>query len=121
MSSIRMPKQSRRKENANKFHAQTPVGDEISAHNNIGAGLTVENFNFNRKMVCQHHITVDLEHRLLGLGESQMVDEDTVPTECVHRKTCPRPSGVAMAREERSGYTYRHIPDFRYLKSAQFT
>ena len=41
-------------------------------------------------MVFQHHVTVDLEHRLLGLGERRPVNEDTVPV----------PSGVAMAREE---------------------
>ena len=53
-------------------------------------------------MVCQHHVTVDLEHRLLGLGESQLVDEDTVPIEFVYRKKSPGPSSVAMAHEERS-------------------
>ena len=36
---------------------------------NIGADHTVKKFNFNRKMVCQHHVTIDLEHRLLGFGE----------------------------------------------------
>ena len=69
---------------------------------NIGAGHTVETFNFNRKMVCQHHVTIDLEHRLLGLGERRLLNKDTVPTGFVHRKKSPGPSGVAMAREERS-------------------
>ena len=50
----------------------------------------------------QHHVTVDLEHRLLGLGEKRLVNENTVSTEFVHRTKSPGPSGVAMAREERS-------------------
>ena len=32
-------------------------------------------------MVCQHHVIVDLEHRLLGLGERRLA-----PTEFVNRK-----------------------------------
>ena len=59
-------------------------------------------------MVCKHHVTVNLEHRLLGLGERQLVNKDTVPTEFVHRKKSPGLSGVAMpmAREERSRKMY---------------
>ena len=94
---------SERKEifpNANKFHAKRELA--MKCLHNIGAGHTVERFNFNRKMVCQHHATVDLEHRLLGLGERRLVNEDTVRTECVNRKNSPGPSGVAMACEERS-------------------
>ena len=78
---------SERKEifpNANKFHAKRELA--MKCLHNIGAGHTVERFNFNRKMVCQHHVTVDLEHRLLGFGERRLVNENTVPTECVHRK-----------------------------------
>ena len=60
---------------------------------NIGTGHTVEKFNFNRKMVCQDHVTIDLEHRLLGLGERRLLNEDTVPTECVHRTKSPGPKG----------------------------
>ena len=37
-------------------------------------------------MVCQHHVIVDLEHRLLGLGERRLVNEDIAPTEFVNRK-----------------------------------
>ena len=75
---------------------------------NIGAGHTVERFNFNRKMVYQHRVTFDLEHRLLRLGERRLVNEDTVPTEFVRRKKCPGPSSVARAREERSRKTDEH-------------
>ena len=92
---------SERKEifpNANKFHAKRELA--MKWLHNIGAGHMVENFNQN--MVCQHHVTVDLEHRLLGLGERRLVNEDTVPTVFVHRKKSPGPSSVAMAREERS-------------------
>ena len=32
-------------------------------------------------MVCQDHVTVYLEHRLPGLGERQLLNEATVPTE----------------------------------------
>ena len=94
---------SERKEifpNANKFHAKRELA--MKCLHNIGAGHTVEKFYFNRKMVCQHHVTVDLEHRLLGLGEKRLVNEDTVPTEFVNRKKSLGLSGVAMAREERS-------------------
>ena len=62
----------------------------------------MDKFNLNRIMVCQHHINIGLEHRLLRLDERQLVNEDTVPTEFVHRKNTPESSGVAMAREERS-------------------
>ena len=54
---------------------------------NIGAGqITVEKVNFNRKLVCQYHVIVDLEHELLGLGERR---RDIVPTEFVNRKKSP--------------------------------
>ena len=69
------------------------VGDEMAGH-------TVEKFNLNRNMVCQHHVTIDLEHRLLGLGERRLVNEDTVPTEFVQREKSSGPSSVALACEE---------------------
>ena len=75
---------------------------------NIGAGHTVEKFNFNRKMVCQHHVIVDLEHRLLGLGIRRQVNEDIAPTEFINRKKSPGPSSVAMACEERSRKRDKH-------------
>ena len=78
--------------NANKFHAKRKLA--MKWLHNI--------FNFNRKMVCQDHVTIDLEHRLLGLGERQLVDDDTVSTEFVHRKKSAGPSSVAVAHEERS-------------------
>ena len=83
-----------------KVHAKRKLA--MKWVHNIGAGHVVDKFNFNRNMVCQHHVTVDLEHRLLGLGERRLVNEDTVPTVFVHRKKRPGPSSVAMAREERS-------------------
>ena len=75
MSSIRMPKQSKRRvgerkeifPNANKFSAKRVLA--MKWLHNIGTGHTVEKFNFNLKMVCQDHVTIDLEHMLLGLGE----------------------------------------------------
>ena len=99
MSSIRMPKQSRRKvskrkvicPNANTFPANRKLG--MKWLHNIGPGHTVEKFNFNRKMVCQDHVTVDLEHRLLGLGERRLLNKDTVPTEFVQRRKSPGPKG----------------------------
>ena len=53
---------------------------------NIGTSHTVETFNFNRKMVCHDHVTVDMEHRLPGLSERRLLNEATVPTEFVQRK-----------------------------------
>ena len=92
-----MPNQSRkrvseRKEisaNANKLSAKWELA--MKWLHNIGTGHTVENFNFNRNMVCQDHVTVDLEHRLLGLDERQLLNEDTNPTEFVHRTISPVP------------------------------
>ena len=75
---------------------------------NTGAGHSVEKINFNREMVCQHHVIVDLEHRLLGLGERRLVNEDIVPTEFVNRKKSPGPNSVAMVREERSRKRDKH-------------
>ena len=70
---------------------------------NIGTSHTVETFNFNRKMVCQDHVTVDVEHRLPGLGERRMLNEATVPTEFVHRTKSSGPKRrVGIAREEGS-------------------
>ena len=88
MSSIRMPKQSRRRvserkeifPNANKFHAKCELA-----------------------MKWLH-----MEHRLLGLGERRLLNKDTVPTEFVHRKKSLGPSGVAMACEERSRKRDKH-------------
>ena len=70
---------------------------------NIGTSHTVETFNFNRKMVCQDHVTVDMEHRLPGLGERRLLNEATVPTEFVHRTKSWGPKRrVGVAREEGS-------------------
>ena len=66
---------SERKEifpNTNTFHPKRELA--MKWLHNIGAGHTVEKFNFNRKMVCQHHAIVDLEHRLLELGERRQVN-----------------------------------------------
>ena len=94
--------------NTNKFHPKRELA--MKWLHNIGAGHTVEKFNFNRKMVCQHHVIVDLEHRLLGLGERRLVNEDIAPTEFVNRKKSPGPSNVAMpmACEERSRKRDKH-------------
>ena len=99
MSRIRMPKQSKRRvserkeifPNANNFSAKRELA--MKWLHNIGTGHTVEKFNFNRKMVCQDHVTIDLEHRLLGLGERRLLNEGTVPTEFVHRTKSPGPKG----------------------------
>ena len=99
MSSIRMPKQSKRRvserkqifPNANKFSTKRELAMKWLL--NIGTGHTVEKFNFNRKMVCQDHVTIDLEHRLLGFGERRLLNEGTVPTEFVHRMKSPGPKG----------------------------
>ena len=99
MSSIRMPKQSKRRvserkeifPNANKFSAKRELA--MKRLHNIGTGHTVEKFNFKRKMVCQDHVTIDLEHRVLGLGESRLLNEGTVPTEFVHRTKSSGPKG----------------------------
>ena len=99
MSSIRMPKQSKRRvserkeifPNANKFSAKRKLA--MKWLHNIGTGHTVEKLNFNRKKVCQDHVTIDLEHRLLGLGERRLLNEGTVPTEFVHRMKSPWPKG----------------------------
>ncbi|KAK2177520.1 hypothetical protein NP493_584g00011 [Ridgeia piscesae] len=90
--------------NAKKFPAKRELA--MKWLHNIGTGHTVEKFNFNRKMVCEDHFTVDsfkvdLENRLLRLVERRLLKEDAVPTEFVHRTKSPGPIG-AMAREERS-------------------
>ena len=70
---------------------------------NTSTSHTVETFNFNRKMVCQDHVTVDMEHRLPGLGERRLLNEATVPTEVVHRTKSSGPKRrVGVAREEGS-------------------
>ena len=99
MSSIRMPNQSRRRvserkesfPNANKFSAKRELA--MKWLHDIGTGHTVEKFNFKRKMVCRDHVTIDLEHRLLGLGERRLLNEGTVPIEFVHRTKSPGPKG----------------------------
>ena len=99
MSSIRMPRQSKRRvserkeifPNANKFSAKCELA--MKRLHNIGTCHTVEKFNFNRKMVCQDHVTIDLEHRVLGLGERRLLNEGTVPTEFVHRTKSSGPKG----------------------------
>ena len=54
-------------------------------------------------MVCQDHVTVYMEHRLPGLGERQLLNEATVPTEFMRKTKSPRPKRrVGVAREERS-------------------
>ena len=70
---------------------------------NIGTSHTVETFNFNRKMVCQDNVTVDMEHRLPGLGERRLLNEAAVPTEFVHRTKSSGPKRrVGVAREKGS-------------------
>ena len=107
MSSIRMSKEGRRRvserkeifPNANKFSTKRELA--MKWLHSIGTGHTVKTFNFNRKMVCQDHVTVDLEHRLPGLGERRLLNEATVPTEFVHRTKSPGPKRrVGVAREE---------------------
>ena len=90
--------------NAKKFPAKRELA--MKWLHNIGTGHTVEKFNFNRKIVCEDHFTVDsfkvdLENRLLGLVERRLLKEDAVPTEFVHRTNSSGRSG-AMAREARS-------------------
>ena len=61
MSTEKQSRVNERKEifpNANKFHPKYELA--MKSLHNIGAGHTVEKFNFNRKMVCQHHVIVDL-------------------------------------------------------------
>ena len=102
---MRMSKEGRRRvrerkeicPNANKISTKPAVegrvGDQINDKwlHNIDTSHTVETFNFNRKMVCQDHVTVDMEHRLPVLGERRLLNEATVPTEFVHRtKSCTR-------------------------------
>ena len=65
---------------------------------NTSTSHTVETFNFNRKMVCQDHVTVDMEHRLPGLGERRLLNEATVPTEVVHRKFGAEAKGRCCTR-----------------------
>ena len=99
MSSIQMPKQSRRRvserkesfPNANKFSAKRELA--MKWLHNIGTGHIVDKFNFNQKMVCQEHVTIDLEHRLVGLGERRLLNEGTVPIEFVYRTKSPGPKG----------------------------
>ena len=91
MSSIRMPNQSKRRvserkesfPNANNFSAKRELA--MTLLHNICTRHTVETFNFNRKVVCQDHVTIDLKHRLLGLGERRLLNE------CVHRTKSPGP------------------------------
>ena len=99
MSSIRMTKQSRRRvserkeifPNANKFSAKRQLA--MKWLHNIGTGHTVGKCNFYREMVSQDHVTVDLEHRLLGLCKRRLLNEATVPTEFVHITKIPGPKG----------------------------
>ena len=46
-------------------------------------------------MVCQDHVTVDIEHRLPGLGERRLLNEATVPTE-FERKVRSRSEGLVL-------------------------
>ena len=107
-----MPRQSKRRvserkeisPNANKFSAKRELA--MKWLHNIGTGHTVEKFNFNWKMVCQDHVTIDLEHRLLGLGERRLLKLPSTVLSllnlCTERKVRGRRVGVVMAREERS-------------------
>ena len=52
-------------------------------------------------MVCQAHVTVDLEHRLLGLGERRLLDEATVPSEFVHRTNTSGPKAKGRCCKRR--------------------
>ena len=62
---------------------------------NIGTSHTVETFHFNRKMVCQDHVTVDMEHRLPGLGERRLLNEAILSplNLCTERKVRGRSEG----------------------------
>ena len=90
--------------NANKFSAKRELA--MKWLHNIGMGHTVEKFNFNWKMVCQDHVTIDLEHMLLGLGERRLLKLPSTVLSllnlCTERKVRGRRVGVVMAREERS-------------------
>ena len=86
--------------NANKFSAKHELA--MKWLHNIGMGHTVEKFNFNRKMVCQDHVTVDLEHRLLGLVERRLLNKFKLLSPlnlCTERKV--RGQRVGVAHEER--------------------
>ena len=65
---------------------------------NIGMSHTVETFNFNRKMVCQDHVTIDMEHRLPGLGERRLLNEAILSTLnlCTERKVRGRSEGSVL-------------------------
>ena len=108
---MRMSKEGRRRvrerkeicPNANKLSTKPAVEEQLAIKwlHNIGTSHTVETFNFSRKMVCQDHVTVDMEHRLPGLGERRLLNEATVPTEFVHRTKSSGPKRrVGVAREE---------------------
>ena len=49
-------------------------------------------------MVCQDHVTVYLEHRLPGLGERQLLNEATVPTEFVGKTKSGAEGSVLQAK-----------------------
>ena len=101
-----MPKQSRRSVSERKeifsksqsIPCETQVGDEMSPQYKFGSYCGKIQFKLEQWFAS----TVDLEHRLLELDERQLVTEDTVHIEYVHRKKSPGPSGVDMAGEERS-------------------
>ena len=85
-----------------KLAVEGRVGDQMAPQYRYES-YTVETFNFNRKMVCQDHVTVDMERRLQGLGERRLLNEATVPTEFVHRTKSSGPKRrVGVAREEGS-------------------
>ena len=113
---MRMSKEGRRRvrerkeicPNANKLSTKPAVegrvGDQMAPQYRYESYTdTVETFNFSREMVCQHHVTVDMEHRLPGLGERRLLNEATVPTVFVHRTKSSGPKRrVGVAREEGS-------------------
>ena len=100
MSSIRMPKEGRRRvserkeifPNANKLSAKRELAMKW-LHNMYGS--CCGKMQFHRKMVCQNHVTVDLEHSLRGLDERRLLNE---ATEFVHRTKRPAPKGRCCTR-----------------------
>ena len=74
-------------------------------------------------MVYQDHVTVDMEHRLPGLGERQLLNEATVSTEFV-RKTKVRgqsEGSIGVARGERSRKRDEHNVCKYYKRGARIS
>ena len=52
----------------------------------------------NREMICQDHVTVNLDHRLLGLGERRLLNEAAVPTVCAHNEKSGAEGSVSVIK-----------------------